>query len=241
MSLQFSDTTNKQGIVQIIYAETGADETSYPIEQVTADVNLTQNFVWETIFECGGTWQYDDSSHPDYPIIMTDLVAGQRDYSFVTDQSGNTILDIYKVMVKQPNGVYVEIKPVDVQSEKDMDSFYNGLNVQGTPTRYDKTANGVFLDFIPSYNSSEGLKIYINREGTYFAKTDTTKKAGFAGTLHEILAIRPAYHYAMRNSLPQTAGLQLRYSILETALRKTYGARNRDEKKGMRPNVESTR
>lgn len=241
MSLQFSDTTNKKGIVQVIWRETGSDSVSYPIEEITADVNITLDSVWQKIFKLGGTWQYDDYSHSDYPIITTNLVAGQRDYAFITDESGNIILDIYKVMVKQPDGTYKEITPVDVQSQSDMQGFYDGRDIQGTPTRYDKTANAIFLDAIPDSTVTDGLKVYINREGEYFTTSDTTKKAGFHGTIHEILAIRPAFNYAMRHSLPQVNGLQVRLKELEKAIEDTYGLRTRDEKKRMIPNRESTR
>jgi len=208
------------------------------LSDFTADINLALDFVYATIFDCGGKWQFDDSNHTDYPIITTNLVANQRDYSFVSDEAGNLILDIYKVMIKDPNGVYVEITPVDQQSDEDMASFYNGLNTTGTPTRYDKTANGIFLDVIPSYNSTGGLKIFINREGSYFLTSDTTKKAGFAGLYHEYLALRPSYQYAYRNNLSNIQAIQNEMLIMEDKIKKHYGKRERDVKRRLIANVE---
>lgn len=241
MSLQFSDTSNKKGIVQTIYRRTGADATSYPIADLTADVNIAYDHVLELIFGAGGTWQFDDSGHSDYPIITTNLVAGQRDYAFITDENGNLILDIYKVMVAGSDGIYREIKGVDVQSEQGMDTFFNGQNTQGTPNRYDKTANAIFLDLIPSYSYTDGLKVYINREGSYFTSSDTTKKPGFSGLFHEYLAIRPAYYYALDKQLPQLAGLQIEMLNLEKAIKAHYGKRERDTVRRMRAAVHPTR
>lgn len=235
MSLTFTQIT------ALIDRNCKSNSSNYTIADKTADINLALDNVWAMIFKAGGTWQYDDSSHPDYPIITTDLVTGQRDYAFVTDQQGNLVLDIYKVLVAQPNGTFVQITPVDVQSEKDTAGFYDGLNIQGTPSRYDKTANAIFLDTIPNYSLTDGLKVYINREGISFVPGDTTKKAGFAGLFHEYLALRPSYQYAYRNSLKNANALLGELLKMEKAIKDYYGKRERDVRQAMRPNVESNK
>lgn len=229
MSLVFSNTTTKHGIVQLIDRNCKSNSVSYKIEDKAADANLALDKAWSIILPASGKWQFDDSNHTDYPIITTNLVSGQRDYSFTTDEQGNLILDIYKVMVKDASGFYQEIFPVDVQSEEGTEGFYDGINTTGVPTRYDKTANGIFLDVIPSYNSTDGLKVYINREASYFTSTDTTKKPGFAGIFHEYIALRPSYFYAMRNGLDNRKSLQEEMLQMEVDMKKHYRDRSRDE------------
>lgn len=236
MSLTFTQ------ILSQIDREAKSSTASYSVADKTADVNVALDFVLSTIFKAGGTWQFDDSNHTDYPIITTNIVSGQRDYGFVTDQQGNLILDIYKVVMAQPDGTFVDITPTDVQSESGNEGFYDGNDTTGTPTKYDKTANAIFLDSIPNYNYTDGLKVYINREGSYFTTVDTTKKAGFAGLFHEYLAIRPAYYYASRNSLPSAKSLYDRMSKMEDAIKSYYGKRERDLLGGhMKANVENTK
>lgn len=235
MSLTFTQTC------ALIDRNCKSNSTSYPLADKTADINLALDNALAIIFRAGGKWQYDDSSHTDYPIITTNLVAGQRDYAFVSDEQGNLILDIYKVVMAQPDGTFKDITPVDVQSEKNVAGFYDGNNTQGTPTKYDKTANAIFLDSIPNYTIANGLKVYINREATYFTTADTTKKAGFAGLFHEYLALRPSYMYAYRNSLKNAPVLLNEMLKMEKALTGYYGRRERDARQAMRPNVESTR
>lgn len=235
MSLTFSQT------VSLIDRNCKSNSSNYPIADKTADINLALDFVWATIFKAGGTWQYDDSNQTDYPIITTNLVSGQRDYAFVTDESGNIILDIFRVVMAQPNGVFVDISPVDVQSEADVAGFYDGRDITGTPTKYDKTSNAIFLDAIPNYTVTNGLKVYINREGSYFTVSDTTKKAGFAGIFHEYLALRPSYQFAYRNNLKNAPALLAEMLKMEAAIKSYYGARERDVRKRMVPNVENTK
>lgn len=232
MSLTFSQIT------ALIDRNCKSNSTSYSLADKTADINLAQDFLCAKAIKAGGTWQWDDSNQTDYPIITTNLVSGQRDYAFTTDEQGNIILDVYRVFIAQPNGTFVELTPVDVQSDKDTAGFYNGLNASGTPTKYDKTGNGIFLDAVPNYSITNGLKLYINRESTYFLTSDTTKKPGFAGIFHEYLALRPSYQYAYRNNLKNLLPLQSEMLRMEKEIERYYGSRQRDVKPGLRVNQE---
>lgn len=237
MSLVFSNSTLKSGIVELIDDTVKTNSSTYPIANKVRDINLALDKVYSIIFTAAGTWQFDDSNFTDYPIITTNLVSGQRDYSFVKDANGNIILDIFKVLVADSAGVFRTITPYNVQSETSIDTFTNGSNTGGIPTNYDKTANGIFLDFVPNYNATGGLKVYINREGSYFTASDTTKMPGFAGLFHKYLAIEPAHQYAVRNGLSVAGGV-LRGGArtgllgqvyeLEQQIMEYYAARERD-------------
>lgn len=237
MSLVFSNTTTKNGIIQQIERNCGMNDgdissDSTRLAQFTGDVNSALDKVFSVIFETGGTWQFDDSNHTDYPIITTNLVSGQRDYSFTTDGSSNLILEIYKVLVATDASVsqYTEIYPVDQQSNAPK-GYLDGLDVGGLPDTYDKTANGIFLDPIPNFNATYGLKVLISREGSYFTTSDTTKKPGFAGLFHEYLALRPSYFYCFRNQIALAKSLKDEMIEMENAIRDYYKLREKDVKK----------
>ena len=246
MSLQFSNTTTKAGIIQLIERNCGFNEAeisgnSTLLAQFTGDVNLALDRALSLIFNAGRTWQFDDSNHTDYPIITTNIVSGQRDYSFTTDGNSNLILDIYKIVVADSSGKYQEVTPVDVQTDKDVNSFFDGSNTTGKPTRYDKTANGIFLDPVPNYNYTNGLKIYINREGSYFTTSDTTKKPGIAGLFHQYFALYPSYLYSYRNGLTNADRLEREVFKIEDEMVKYYGLREKDVKRRILPNIENCR
>ena len=86
MSLTFTQ------IQSLIDRNCKTDSTRYSVANKTADVNLELDETYGLIFSAGGTWQFDDSNHGDYPIITTDIVASQRDYSFTEDEQGTLIL-----------------------------------------------------------------------------------------------------------------------------------------------------
>lgn len=253
MSIQFSDTTNKNGIIQSIEDECGFNDGDITddatmLAKFTGDVNRALDEIYALIFKSGGVWQFDDINHSKYPFIETALISGQRDYAFTNDEQGNLILDIYKVMVKDANGVYQELDQVDQQAKStnrvNVDSFSNGLDTQGTPIRYDMTANGIFLDPIPNYSWSgddKGVKVFINREGSYFATSDTTKKAGFNGLFHYLLVLLPAYKYARIHSLPQVTRIENDIMKMKGELTDSYGQRSRDITRRLIPNRENNK
>jgi hypothetical protein len=227
MSLTFTNIKDK------IRRVTGANTASYSDAEITTDVNLALDEVFLLALRNNG-WNVDDYNHTHDPFITTNLVASQRDYHFTVDEQSNRILEIYKVMVKDNGGTFHEITPVDQQSDANS-TFYDGQNSTGTPTTYDKTGNGIFLDLIPSYSSTGGLKVFISREPSYFLSTDTTKVAGIDGLTHDYLYLKPAYEYARDKGLPIAERL---YRDLLDARKKVderYGRREKDTIKRLIP------
>lgn len=236
MSVQFSDTTNYKGIIQVIERELGfkrgdisGDATK--LKEFTADINIAWDDYLSIALPASGTWQFDDSNQTDYPIIKTNLVDGQRDYTFSTDEGGNLILDIYKVAIlpSATATLYQEIYPVDQQTKDHGDNLVAEVTTEGVPYQYDKTANGIFLDPIPSYNATSGLKVYINREASYFTSADTTKKPGCPGLHHKYFALKPALDYARRHSMSVEASLRNEVQLMERAIAEYFSKRSKDE------------
>jgi len=234
--LKFSDSSLKSGIVEMIDANCGTNSVNYPITEKTRDINLALDRAFALIFQVGGTWQFDDSSHTDYPIITTDIVSGQRDYSFTTDETGNLILDIYKVMVADSNGIFFEVFPTDQQGNVPL-SMTDGQNTTGSVQTYDKTGNGIFLDLIPNYNRTGGLKIWISRTGSYFTcgttmdamtSAQALKKPGFAGLFHEYCVLRPSFQYAYRKDKKNVNILKSEMLEMENEIQNYYKSRERD-------------
>jgi hypothetical protein len=231
MSLTYSE------ILTLIDDNCDTNDTKYPKAKKTRDINLAMDKFLQIAIPASGKWQYDDSNHTDYPIVYTNLVSGQRDYSFTADENSNLILDIYRVMVADSSGTYYDLELVDQQNKnEDTLTMVDGQNTTGEPTKYDKTANGIFLDLIPNYSATNGIKIFINREGSYFLTSDTIKKPGVDGRLHEYFAIRPSYYYALRKGLKQVGWLGnelIKYEGNEQGVKgsifKTYSRRSKDE------------
>ena len=241
MSLAFNDTTNKDGIIQRIEQELGFPEdyisgNTTRLAQWTGSINLALDKIFHVIFGADGRWQFDDGNHMTYPILTGNLVDGQRDYSFTADSNGILILDIARVFVRESaTDPYYEVFPIDVQSapESEITKIVDGLNTEGAPYRYEKTATGIFLDPIPDANVSAGIKVYVSREGSYFTTASIATVPGFAGLYHEYCVIEPCYRYARANNLPTREVFKRDYLEIEKDVKEHYSRRDKHERKIM--------
>lgn len=243
MSLQFSDTSTYKGLIQIYEKEAGYNRGDVSgntdrLKEVTADINLAWDSYLSLAINASGKWQFDDSNHTDYPIMTANLVQGQRDYSWTVDGNSNLVLDIYRVAILTSATAtqYEEAMPVDVQGDVAGGLLANDTT-QGVPYRYDKTANAVFFDPIPSYSATNGIKVWINREASYFAYTDTTKKPGCPGNHHEYFALKAAEKQARRKNLDSYPQLVREIEKMEKQIVKDFSLREKDTRKIMTPNL----
>jgi len=241
MSINLSD------LCEAIDDAVGTDSVSFPTAKKIKKINQAQDDVYTLGLKARG-WNMDDFNHTHDPFITIDLVDGQRDYHFTDDEQGNLILDIHRVMVRQSaTGEYKTIIPVDIQSDKEEDvkGFIDGNDTEGIPTKYEKTGNGIFLDYIPSYSATAGLKIYISREASYFTGVGDTMTAysGIDGLCHDYLYLKPAYEYARDKGLTNSERL---YRDLQDSLKKVrerYGSNGKEKDKlaQMTMNIENCR
>lgn len=235
MSLSFNDTTTLRGLVQMYEREIGATPgdvsgSTARLKQFCADSNLSLDDYLTLVIQSSGTWKGDDTNHTDYPEIYTDINSGQRDYLFLTDENGNAILDIYKVYAKDSvSGAYRLLEPYDADSEGEASTFTNGLSTTGMPSKYDKTANTIRFDVLPTATVTDGLKVSINREGSYFTHSDTTKKPGFPGVHHKYFYLKPALDYARRNTLTSYPRIEAEVMKLEREIQGYFSRRTKDE------------
>lgn len=235
-------------ILNLIQRQTGTQNSttsSYPTADKTTDVNNTLNKFMLLAMQSEGTWQVDDTNQTDYPVITTNLVASQQDYSFTTDGStpANQILDIYRVECADSTGIFRQLKPLD-QSELSGIALSEFMKTAGEPVYYDKTANGIFLYPKSNHSTASGLKIYVNRSPVYFTSGDVstgTKKAGIPWVFHEYLALRPSYYYCLQSGMPQATALGNEMLRMEESIGDYYARRTKDEPQRIRTIHRSSR
>ena len=243
--MQFNDTINKNGLIQALERKTGTQSSvssAYPLLDKTRDINTALDNYNIIANDAAGRWQSsDDTNFIDYPIIYSDLISGVQDYSFKKDETGNQILDIYKVRIQDQSGEWHTLKQRDFQTQKEEVDFVT----EGTPTSYDLTSNGIFLTDIPNYSLVKGIEVFVSRTNSYFVSTDTIKEPGIPNVFHEYLVLRPAYFFCLENGLPQANSYKVALygedgkSGMEQAIRNFHARRNKAEKTRLIPNVQN--
>lgn len=246
MSIPFNDTTTRRGLVQMYEREIGANRDDVSgnttlLKEFTADCNNAFDDYTRLAISASGRWKFDDSNHTDFPEIVTDLVANQRSYTFTTDEQNNIILDIYRVYVKEAQGNYQLIEPIDPDTQNVDVTNYDGQNTTGYSYEYDKVANAILLNRVPPANVTAGLKVSINREASYFTSTDTTKKAGIYGLHHKYLYLKPALDKARRDSLTAHDRIERQVLMIEREIKDGLNRRAKDERRRLVVRQESNR
>ena len=229
MSIVFSDTSTNLGIVQRVRKLMRVDATQWP----TANIVNSCNDWLDTVINYGITadrkFPIDDTNHTLLPEGTANLVINQSDYSFLTDQSGNNIITLTRIDIKDSNGIWRQLELID-QSDIKHDGLQSFYTSTGFPLYYDKIADNIIRLYpTPDVSVTAGIKFYFQRTPSYFTAADTTKTPGVSPLLHRGFVIAAAYDGAMTLGLKNTAALSVEFQK-ETAKMENYWAdRNRDD------------
>ena len=202
----------------------------------TTRLNIARNRADSLILQVDRQVQVDDRNHADLSIILMDLVANQRVYSFNKDENGNVILEIFAVYILS-GGVY---QPLDLVDENQYPAFYDGQDLTGVSTKYGRKGNVITLEYLPAANVTSGLKLDISRESSYFTTSDTTKEPGL-GLYDVYLADWATFEYAGSNKLANVNITFERIKETEQQMQKFFSLRAQDKGNRLVPLVEDCR
>jgi len=232
--MQFSDTVGGTGGVQQVRNMCRVDASQWSTVRIVNSYNNWLDTVTGYAIGADRRFEFDDSNHSKLPIGTTNLVANQSDYSFLTDEQGNSILNLTRIDLLDQYGNYQKLIPI---SESDisiaLDEFEKDA---GTPLYYDKIADNIIRLYPkPSTNITAGLKFYFQRTGSYFEATDTTKEPGVSPLLHRGFVIASAYDCALTLGLQNLQPLSIELQKEEAKMKQYFAIRNTDEVAVMTP------
>lgn len=245
MSLKFSDTSvEKAGLLQVCEANLFGDNGYGQITGNASRLAIITNYLNEgysrysdIAMRTDGTWQFDDTSFTTDPLPTADLVTGQQSYGLAT-----THIQILEVEIKDAVGNWHSLKQIDEldfsQNNDSLSAYYDnaGTPIKGTPIEYNIIGPSIFLYPTPSYMSTNGLKVRVQRPPNYFATTDTTNRSpGFTETHHTYLSDYATYKYAASRTMPD---LERQYGAFvavweSKTIPEFYGQRNKKFSKVM--------
>jgi len=223
----FSDVTNNLGIVQQARSMMRVDATQWPTYQIVNSCNNYLDTITGYAIGADRLFQFDDTNHSKLPIGTTDLTASQKDYSFLTDEQGNSILNLLRIDMLDSAGNYSQLTPIDEsQISGALDEFESS---EGTPLYYDKIADNIIRLYpTPETSVTAGLKFYFQRSASYFSATDTTKEPGVSPLLHRGFVIAAAFDGAMTLGLDNLNALSVERQVEDDKMKQTFDNRNTD-------------
>ena len=232
MSIPFSEAVNNSGIVQQVRSMERVDANQYPTYKIVNSANNWLDKVAGYAIGADQHFQWDDTNHTKLPEGTTTLTSGQSDYSFLTDEQGNSIVTLTGVSVLIGT-IYQPLIEIDRSDDAyDATSFGQFL---GVPTYYDKIADNIIrLDYKASTTTALGLKFFFQRTPSYFVAGDTTKAPGVSPLLHRGFVIAAAYDCALSLGLANLNSLGVELQKEEKKMMDYFTRRNNDTDKVMR-------
>lgn len=241
MSMVFNDITTKNGLVQdceiTLFGDNGYTQitsNSNRLATFTQFLNRALDKVASMIMQADGRWQFDDSNYTDLPIGTTLLVNNQQQY-----QVSVSHLNILRVEVLGVDGKYYKIDPVDINDIQNQ-AMSEFMATASSPMYYDMIADCIFLYPTPQtgyVTMLKGLKIYYQREPSYFVSTDTTKAPGINSLFHRLVSRLASLDYAIARQMPMKKDLEQEVLKLQGELQDFYAKRQPDDKVAFRTQV----
>lgn len=206
----------------------GVDANKWSTTKLTISLNKALDKVIGYGIGADKRFRVDSTNHTKLPEGTTNLVSGQSLYSFLTDEQGNRILTLTRLEVKDNQGNWVLLKPIDqTQIDVALDEF---MSTGGTPQYYDKTNDNVVRLYpAPNYNSTGGIKYYFQRTPDYFAVTDTTKTTGLAPELDEYIISCAALEGCVSLGLPNLSSIKVLHDEAKEDMVQYFTRRSEDE------------
>lgn len=235
MGISFSDTSTNSGILQQARDLARVDSTQWATQKVVNSCNNWLNRIFTKGKNLDFKFQLDDTNHTKLPEGTTNLVANQSDYSFLTDEDGNRITNLTRVEVLNPDGLYVQLIPMD-QAQLNGVALEEWNKTANLPIYYDKIADNVIRLYPkPATSVTNGLKYYFQRSPSYFVATDTTKQPGVADDLHRGFVVASAYDCALTLGLANLQPLSVELAKEEQKIDDYFASRLTDEPNIIKP------
>lgn len=227
--IAFSDSITNLGLVQQVRTLMRVDANQWPTSNIVNSANNYQDTVTGYAIGADRRFRWDNTNHTKLPIGTTNIVAGQQDYSFLTDEQGNAIINLTRIDMLTSNGTYVTLQPISEGqiTNQAIDSF---LSTSGQPGYYIKLADNVIrLKAKPLTSVTDGLIFYFARTGSYYTALDTTKTTGVSPLLDRGYVIAAAYDGALALGLNNLQPLSVERQLEQTKMEQYFTNREPDE------------
>ena len=233
--MEFSNSVNKQGLVEDIDFLCGTNSSSYPLNDKVRNINQAYQDVVRLIWECCDTWQYDDSNATDIPKVLTTLASGTQEYAVPS-----TAQKIRRIEVKDVNGNWIKLQPIDY---KELGvALPEFLKTDGLPIYYDLVGNYINLYPTPSstyITEASGMAVYIDRNVSLFTSASTTGVPGFTPQFHRLISLQVALDF--EKDPGQRNLFLVEKNQLTEGLKRFYNSREVETRTGIRPSNKRNR
>lgn len=206
------------GLVEDTRWWTETNTTSYPTADITRNLNKWYQELSADVLLSMDEWDVQGE------IATASLVAAQQEYTWPTN-----LLRIKRVEISYDGGsTWYRAHPIDVQEPEVSIATTAKIanNFTTSDPRYDSHDNSLFFFPVPTANSTNGLKIWYEKEVTELSSN--SDEPNLAEPFHRLLSIGAAYDYATKKGLPIANQLLQKLETGRNKMREFYNVRVQD-------------
>lgn len=232
----FNDISGRSGLIQRIEKWTNKGDGAISgdatlLKIVTADINEEFDDLMPLMLSYSQYPRWDDTNHTDLPIATVNIVSGQNDYKIAEDDNSLDILNLtdIRILTSASATQYVDLEEMTIDDPRALSAQSPNTSETGVPSAWLKRGNIIFLYPKPNYASTNGIKMFFEREQSYFVSTDTTKEPGIPKPFHRLLGLKVALGRVMIDKPTETqliAGLERKIAVSQQALVDMISMRN---------------
>ena len=212
-----SESTTSTGLIEDARWWSETNTTSYPSVDVKRSINKWYQELFADVLLSMDEWDVGGE------IATASLVANQQEYTWPSD-----LLRIKRMEVTYDGTTWTRVYPFDIQETSESIATQANINTAfvASAPRYDAHDNSIFLFPVPTATSTNGLKIWYEKEITELSSD--SDEPNIAEPFQRLLSIGAAYDYALRKGLPISANLLQKLELGRAKLREYYTVRVTD-------------
>jgi hypothetical protein len=212
----FSDSSFSQGLVEDARFLVGANSVTYPIADLTRNINRRWDEAKSHLYLSDGRWQSAETTY------ALNLVSGTQGYTIP-----RTHIKINRVEVMDSAGSWTRLKPIDKSDVQTNITDFESTD--GVPQYYELTGQTINLYPAPNYASTNGLKWWYQGVPDYFESSDTTQEPDIIQIVDRYLSVGAALDYAVAKVLANKNDLAAMLEDLKNQMQEIANRRAGDE------------
>lgn len=237
--MQYQSQAQNQDLVSEIYKICNATANTYPINDITRRVNAGLDRFFTLAFKADSQWPFDDLNQSGAAIKTANLVSGTNSYK-ITGIAGSNFGTLLKVAALDSGGVSHELD-FEQFNAGDFDTNYSTSLTTSVPNKYTLYGDFIYIRNTPDYNSTNGLRLFTERNAIYMLTTDTTKEPGIPSHFHWYLARYASLPFLIEKTLAHAGSVAQQILIDEREIGDYFTLRNKDASVSLKPLFQDNR
>lgn len=209
--MNYSDTTNKDGIIQQIEVVTGLGLTAISgdaelLAYFTNLINIWLHTTSHWIQQSQGEWAYDDDNHDNFPIetfLLNSDDDDDQDFELSTEGEKSSFIIKRVEMQNVEDDLWYDL---NFCYQKDIIEDWTG-QIKGKPSKYWLNGSSILFDRPVDITLVDYYRLTYDRNAHLFVVGDEAAEPGFDIKFHSILIYGPAMEYCLRINKPEVVTL----------------------------------